>query len=128
MGLVYRFRALSLRVGVRVLIVVVRLFLVCGGAIAANWNDDSRIDRASGKKTIQMSTVGNGAVRQFQRAVTSKLMLACTHPDGGGTDRLSAYLVFSEPVTTDDVRLRYRYDNHPVRVQIAAASRRGDHL
>jgi hypothetical protein len=106
------------------------LGFVCGigGAIAGSWNDDSRVDRASGKKTIQMSTVGNGAVRQFQRAVTSKLMLACTHPDGGGTDRLSAYLVFSEPVAAEDVRLRYRYDNDPVRVQIAAASRRGDYL
>jgi hypothetical protein len=75
-----------------------------------------------------MTTVGDGTIRQFQRAVTSKLVLACTHPDGGGADRLSAYLLFSEPVAIDGVRLRYRYDNDPVRIKIAAASRRGDYL
>lgn len=111
-------------------IVVVYLSIArsIGGVIAANWKDDSRVDRTSGKKVAQMSTVGNGAIRQFQRAVTSKLVLACAHPAGGGADRLSAYLAFSEPVAIDDVRLRYRYDNDTVRTKIAATSRRGDYL
>jgi hypothetical protein len=129
-GFVYLIRILSWGTVVRTRIVVVYLSLACstGSAIAANWKEDSRVDRTSGKTIIQMATVGDGTIRQFRRAVTSKLVLACTHPDGGGANRLSAFLLFSEPVAIDDVRLRYRYDNDPVRVKIAAASRRGDYL
>jgi hypothetical protein len=97
-------------------------------AHTGNWRDDGPIDRLSGKKIIQMSTTGHGSVRQFGHTVTSKLTLACAHPDDGSAAYLSAYLVFSEPVAISDVRARYRFDDGNVQVHTIGVSQRGNYF
>lgn len=93
---------------------------------ATSWKDDGSIDRLTGKRIIQFSTIGHGAIQQFGRTVTSKLTLACTHPGDGSRDYLSAYLWFSDRVAVHDVRARYLFDGGAVNEQSIDVSRRGN--
>jgi hypothetical protein len=85
----------------------------------ATWKANSTTDPLTKEKRPYMSSAGQGAIRQFQRTVSSQLIIHCAYPPKQGVPYLSPEqgvpylsvdLWFSERVLIGHVKARFRFD------------------
>lgn len=88
--------------------------LIAAGPALAEWQDAS--ETTAGKKiAIQRTPPGKGAISKSGREVSATLYLRCDNPYDNrvkyrSNDYWSAFVVFSEPVSSVDARTRYSFD------------------
>ena len=100
---------MTLRVATAILAV-----LIGAGPAPAQWRDATETD-STGKKIAMQRTPGKGALSKSNREVTSNLYLRCDNPYDNrvkyrGHDYWSAFVLFSEPVSSVEARTRYSFD------------------
>ena len=88
--------------------------LIGAGPAPAQWRDATETD-STGKKIAMQRTPGKGALSKSNREVTSNLYLRCDNPYDNrvkyrGHDYWSAFVLFSEPVSSVEARTRYSFD------------------
>ena len=99
----------ALRVATAILAV-----LIGAGPAPAQWRDATETD-STGKKIVMQRTPAKGALSKSGREVTSNLYLRCDNPYDNrvkyrGHDYWSAFVLFSEPVSSVEARTRYSFD------------------
>ena len=99
----------------RVATTIVLLAVLLGaGPALAEWQDAS--ETAGGKKiAMQRTAPGKGAISKSGREVTATLYLRCDNPFDNrvkyrSNDYWSAFVLFSEPVSSVDARTQYSFD------------------
>jgi hypothetical protein len=88
--------------------------LIGAGPAPAQWQDATETD-STGKKIVMQRTPAKGALSKSGREVTSNLYLRCDNPYDNrvkyrGHDYWSAFVLFSEPVSSVEARTRYSFD------------------
>ena len=88
--------------------------LIGAGSATAQWRDATETD-PTGKKIVMQRTPGKSALSKSGREVTSNLYLRCDNPYDDrvkyrGHDYWSAFVLFSEPVSSVEARTRYSFD------------------
>lgn len=89
--------------------------LIGAGPALAEWQDATET-AAGGKKIVMQRTPGKGAISKSGREVSTILYLRCDNPFDNrvkyrSNDYWSAFVVFSEPVSSVDARTRYSFDS-----------------
>jgi len=100
---------IALRVAITILAVLIGV-----GSASAQWRDATDTD-PKGKTIVMQRTPGKGALSIAGREVTANLYLRCDNPYDDhvkyrGHDYWSAFVLFSEPVSSIEARTRYSFD------------------
>jgi hypothetical protein len=105
----YTLGEMTLRIATTIL-----ALLIGAGSAATQWQDATETD-PKGKQIVMRRTPGKGAISKSGREVSSNLYLRCDNPYENrvtyrGHDYWSAFVLFSEPVSSVEARTRYSFD------------------
>lgn len=92
--------------------------LIWTGPAPAEWQDASETAAGGKKIAIQRTPPGKGVISKSGRNVSATLYLRCDNPFDNrvkyrSNDYWSAFVVFSEPVSSVEARTRYSFDGGP---------------
>ena len=95
--------------------IVILAVLMGAGPALAEWQDATETTAGGKKIVMQRTPPGKGAISKSGRDVSATLYLRCDNPFDNrvkyrSNDYWSAFVVFSEPVSSVDARTRYSFD------------------
>jgi hypothetical protein len=100
---------------VRVATTIILAILMGAGPALAEWQDATETAAGGRKIAMQRTPPGKGAISKSGREVSAILYLRCDNPYDNrvkyrSNDYWSAFVVFSEPVSSVEARTRYSFD------------------